>query len=199
MTDNKQSTSLSAVDLVRQFVQLRDYAPDLESWSEEGFAANPPRLHRLRRLRALFAAYGIDWDPVRFARGAFLDSLNERYADLARQMGIPPGRKGVTPRSLDALGMCTRQLCFMTLLDYRGHIHKVLAHRKGILTGGGWIDVACNQMRELDEVIGEHLPLVEDLLAALISPEGRRFELHELVSDYGYPDVDLDEIDLDWI
>lgn len=35
MTDNRQSTSMSAVDLVRLFVELRDYSPDLESWSEE--------------------------------------------------------------------------------------------------------------------------------------------------------------------
>jgi len=87
----------------------------------------------------------------------------------------------------------------MTLLDYRGRIHEVLAFPRSILAGSGWIEVACNQMQDLNRVIDEHLPLVEDLLAALISPEGRRFELQELVRDYGYPDVDLDGIDLDWI
>ncbi len=199
MTDTSHSTSMSAVDLVRQFVQLRDYAPDLESWSEEGFAANPPRLYRLRRLRALFAAYGIDWDPAGFAKGASLESSNERYADVTRQMGLPPARVGLTPDSLNARGICERQLSFRTLLDYRGHIEKVLAHPKRILAASGWIAHACCQMQELNRVIAEHLPLVEDVLAALISPEGRQFELTELVRDYGYPDVDLNEIDHDWI
>ena len=73
MTDNRHSTSLSGVDLLRQIVDLRDYSPDLESWSEEGFGANQPRLYRLRRLQALFAAYGIDWDPAGFAKGAFIE------------------------------------------------------------------------------------------------------------------------------
>ena len=46
MTDNRHSTSLSGVDLLRQIVDLRDYSPDLESWSDEGFAANLEAIRR---------------------------------------------------------------------------------------------------------------------------------------------------------
>lgn len=199
MTDTRHSTSLSAVDLVRQFVGLRDYTPDLESWSEEGFAANPPRLYRLRRLRALFAAYGIDWDPAWFAKGAFLESSNERYADVARQMEVRLMTAGIEPRSVSTLGVFQRQLSFKTLLLYREHVEKVLVYPDRILTAGGWISLAHKRIRELNRVLADHLPLVDDVLAALISSEGRRFELLEMVRDYGYPDVDLDEIDIDWI
>jgi hypothetical protein len=32
----------------------------------------------------------------------------------------------------------------------------------------------------------------------LISPESAAFSIEQLVQDYGYPDIDLSEIDLDW-
>lgn len=199
MSDTSPSTSLSAVDLLRQFVELRDYSPDLESWSDESFAANPPRLYRLGRLRALFAAYQIDWDPAGFAKGAFIESADERYADVARQMEVLLVTVALEPGSLSASGATQRQLCFEMLLRYRERVEKVLVFPDRILAASGWFALASHQMQELNRVIDEHLLLVEEILAALLSPEGRRFELLEMVRDYGYPDVDLEEIDIDWI
>ena len=48
-------------------------------------------------------------------------------------------------------------------------------------------------------MIRPHVGIVEDLLAALISPSDARFSAADLTRDFGYPSVDLFEVDLHWI
>jgi len=48
-------------------------------------------------------------------------------------------------------------------------------------------------------VIRDNLPLIEDILIQLINPEGVVFTMEQLVRDYGYPDVDVDELDIQWM
>ena len=47
--------------------------------------------------------------------------------------------------------------------------------------------------------IRRHLPIIDDLLTELISPTHSTVPLAVLVEKYGYPDADLDEIDMDWV
>jgi hypothetical protein len=50
----------------------------------------------------------------------------------------------------------------------------------------------------MNRVIREHLAIVEDLLVELICPTGRSFSRKVVVEEYGYPDVDLFEVDVHW-
>jgi hypothetical protein len=51
---------------------------------------------------------------------------------------------------------------------------------------------------ELNRVIRENVAIIDDVLVELISPEGATFSVEQLARDYGYPDVDLFEVDSDW-
>lgn len=51
---------------------------------------------------------------------------------------------------------------------------------------------------ELNEIVRHNLPIIDDLLARLISPEERIFTVEELARKFRFPDVDLSEIDSDW-
>src|SRR5882724_10773964 len=73
------TNSISARDLLLLFLELRGLLPDLDEWSEEKVAAYPPGLVRLKQLRSLFDAFGIEWDPQSFLRGEFIDGDDQRY------------------------------------------------------------------------------------------------------------------------
>lgn len=187
------ATMITARSLLHAFLTLRGLTPDLADWTEERLADNPPRLFRLRRLTVLFRAFGLPWDPPSFMKGKFIDPEHPRYAallgKLAGEMSEELGRG-------DAIHQLP--MFFAILYEYRESVEEVLSFSSGVLEASGLYLHAFNKAGELDHVIRDNLPLIEDSLAELISPEGVEFRVEQLVRDYGYPDVDLFEIDADW-
>jgi hypothetical protein len=49
------------------------------------------------------------------------------------------------------------------------------------------------------EIIRHNLFIIEQPLAMIISPENRSFKVADLAQQFGYPVVDLNQMDLDWI
>ena len=194
-----ESGLLTAVDLLRQFVELRTLAPDLDTWNAEALAGNPPRFYRLKRLQALLRAYAIDCEAATFASGDFIDPADPRYEGAAERLAPLLGEHHL--RADHLLGgpqpMLLRQ-GFRDLLRYRQDLESALGSTQGTLAAGGWYALAVLRMQKLNSVMGEHLWIVEDVLAAIINPDGRAFTLAELVAEHGYPDVDLRSIDEDW-
>jgi len=74
---------ITARDLLYGFLELRGLTPDLSQWTEEGLADNPPRLFRLRRLRAVFRAFGIAWEPASFIEGKFIVPESPLYQTVS--------------------------------------------------------------------------------------------------------------------
>jgi hypothetical protein len=191
MTDAQQITAHS---LLVGFLELRGFSPKLADWTEERLSVNPPRLIRLRRLIAMFRAFGLPWDPESFTKGEFIDPKHPRYKTLmAKLVDEMPER--ARERASDY------QLpeFFAILLDYRIRVDDVLSFSSGVLEASGLFSHALRKMQELNRVIRDNVAGIDDTLAALINPEGLSFSVGQLTRDYGYPDVDLFEIDLDWI
>jgi len=192
---NQNWRTITARDLLYGFLELRRLTPDMTNWSEERLSDNPPRLYRLRKLIALFRAFEIDWDPTSFVKGRFIQPESPRYAALVDMMmsEMPAARR-------QDFGVDYRQLpdCFEILLRYRECVGDVLAFSSGLLEADGLYLYAHRKAGELNQIIQENIPIVEDILAALVSPEAKSFPLDQMARDYGYPDVDLSEIDEVW-
>lgn len=192
----KQSAAnITARNLLRGFLELRRLAPDVADWSEDRFSENPPRLFRLRQLVALFRAFELAWNPSLFVEGKFIQPASPRYAALLDMMDstMPEARK-------HGLGAQHHQLpdCFEILLRYRERVEGILSFSSGVLEASGLYLYAHWKVGELNRIIQENVAIIEDLLVAFISPEAKEFSVDQLTRDYGYPDVDLFEIDADW-
>jgi hypothetical protein len=191
---NPDERTITAVDLLHRFLELRGYTPDLDRWSEECFNDNPPRLYRLRQLKAIFRAFEIPWDPAAFMEGKFFLRDSVRYApvleraaaELPETMAGPFGTVHQLPK------------CFEILLEYREKVERALAYSSGFQVAAGLYAFAVRKTRQLNRVIRDNLSVVDDVLTACISPEAMTFTIDELARSYGYPDVDLHEIDADW-
>lgn len=180
---------ITAHTLVRHYLDLRGLAPDVSTWTEEGFAENPPRLVRLRQLKSLFRAFGIPWGPRGFAGGRFLDGAT-LPAELVARLGSHERRHG---RDDQLSG------CFEHLLEHRERVARVLAASHGVLEASGLYAYAHRRVVEFNTILEAHVHLLDDDLALLISPEGRSFSYETMVREYGYPDVDRIELDLEWM
>ncbi len=114
---DQNTRTITAHNLLHAFLDLRRLAPDTGDWSSERLASNPPRLFRLQQLIALFRAFEIDWDPVSFVEGKFIQPKSTRYAALLGTMAsaMPEaGRPGfrVDSRHLPVQKMAARYATF---------------------------------------------------------------------------------------
>lgn len=190
----QNAKTITARSLLHGFLELRGLAPEMKDWSEERFSDNAPRLYRLRQLIALFRAYEIDWDLSSFVEGRFIQPESLRYAASLEMMesAMPEARR-------HGLGADNRQLpdCFKILLDYRERVEDALSFSSGVLEASGLYLYAHQRAGELNRIIQKNISIVDDVLVVLINPEARTFSVNQLARDYGYPDVDLSEIDAD--
>ena len=84
---------------------------------------------------------------------------------------------------------------FAILFSYRGQIDQVLSFSSGVMEASGLCLQAHREAATLNRLIEDSISIIDDILAALISPETVEFSVEQLARDHGYPDVDLGDID----
>ena len=198
MNEHRDKKIVSAKELLCGFLELRSLAPDMTKWTEAGFADNPPRLYRLQRLKSLFKAFKIAWDTQSFINGGFINHKNAKYKLLWQELdsalpSIPAGYP-FHKSTADELPNC-----FEILLSYRERVESVLVFSDGTLAASGLFKYAHRKIKSINRGIAKIIASIDDLLSSFISPEGRTFTIDKLVKDYGYPDVDLNTIDMDFM
>ncbi len=188
----EEVTTITARELLLAFMELRSMCPEFDDWTEERLADNPPRLVRLRRLKAMFQAFDIPWDPFEFAIGSFIDAKKPRYAAVLSRL-IAEFKKGKhRDRHFD---VC----CYFShLYEYREKVNSLLDCFRGAMEVNGTFLLASAKVGKLSRVIRKNMGVVDDDLLELISPERKSFSVTELIQNYSYPDDDLFEIDIAW-
>ncbi|MBI5591826.1 MAG: hypothetical protein HY881_15245 [Deltaproteobacteria bacterium] len=187
--------TITAHDLLLGFLDLRGMTPNFDNWTEELLSDNPPRLFRRRQLVALFQAFGIPWDPQSFVEGKFIHSEHHRYDSLLSKLSVEFPEEMNHSAWTDDVRL---PRFFATLFSYRMRVERVLSFSDLILTASGLFKLAYDKICELNGIIQNNIVNIDDILAALISPEMAAFPIEQIVRDYGYPDVNLCEIDGDW-
>ncbi len=199
MKGRKQS-KYSALDLLRQYLELCRYTPDHRDWTERALEKNPPRLIRLQRLKAMFHAFGIPFDPQSFREGGFIDwkdPVYEVFLERARSQFLREEAEGRLSGTIELTAFYLKPV-FESLLEYRIALDESLHFNSGVSAAGDLFYFELLKINEMNRVIRSRLAIIEDLLVELISPTRQTFSHKRLVKEHGYPDVDLDEIDLDW-
>jgi hypothetical protein len=187
--------TITAHDLMIRFLELRAMTPNYDDWTEEMLTDNPPRLIRLRQLTAMFQAFGIPWGPQSFTHGMFIQPDLHRYYSLLSKLSTEL-KEGFTP--LDWTDHMMVRRFFETLFYYRIHVESVLSYSESIWSASGLFRVAYDKICELSRIVENNISNINDILVAMISPEMAAFPIEQIVRDYGYPDVNLCEIDRDW-
>ena len=187
--------TITAHNLLAGFLELRGLTPEFESWTEERLSENPPRLIRLRQLEALFQAFGVPWNPRSFVEGKFIQPEHSRYDSLLTKLSAE-----LQEETTHSVWTDRNRLprFFATLFDYRMRLEGALSFSNLILSASGLFKLAYDKICVLNRIIQNNIVNIDDTLAVLISPEMTAFPIEQIVRDYGYPDVNLCEIDEDW-
>jgi hypothetical protein len=196
-------------ELITYFLELSSMAPE-NNWSEKVFNDNPPRLIRYKRLIALITAFNLKMLPTN--DGYVLEPLN--LNDLSKS--------DLLTRLSDSNKLC------LTNYDPNSTLFELIINQRNEAEIG-WNDFLKDllamkfhlyQLNTLTEkylaVSGLYIltttithfgiqetnrlnEIIDELLAYIINPNALIVTKEELNSKFGYPLVDLDDIDLDWL
>jgi hypothetical protein len=144
---------------------------------------------------SLFRAFEIEWDPVSLLSGGLIRPESPRYAPLSAMMA---STSSIATRH-DRWGSHTLRHCFETLLGYRASVDDVLRFSSGVIEASGLYAYPYQKIAELNQIIQANVVLIDDILMVLRVPNARVFSIDQLARDFDYPDVDLQEIDGDWM
>ncbi len=195
----QEKTIIGARELLGLFLDFQVVTPVMRKWTEKGLADNKPRLIRFQRLVALFKAFGIQTTVSSFDEGEFIDVTNPAYGSLLAKIKQDFDSEGALRWWIDKKGRSPSELryVFRTSLEYRVKLESVLGFNSGVKEATGLYYYAHQKTGEMNRAIHSHLGIIEDLLIALISPSDAKFDEADLGRDFGYPLIDLFEIDVD--
>jgi len=193
--NNETYTAKDVLDLYLEFEGMQ---PEQDTWAEGNLQDNPPRFYRLKALGSLFRAFDLG-DTKEFAKGTFaLKRKIEDYSTLIKQMKselrtITKFRKG------EQLTLNEIAFLFKRLLEYRKRWDYVTGFSSGLYVCSAKYRYAFYKINQVNSQIHDKISPVNDILSFIMSPVGKVVSKEELMKLFNYPDVDLSDIDDEWI
>ena len=184
------SETVTAITLIDCFEECCPSNVRKGLWDEADTRHSRSSRCRLRRLRSLFHAFEIPFDPFAFEQGFFILNKRELYtamiARLTSQLPEPPSR----PPNIKDLWRL-----FPVLRAYRRDVEVARQSYRWHKRYPPFVALVVKEaIVPASELISATMSPVSGLLAELIAPDGRKFRLEDLRRDHGYPGEDINEL-----
>jgi hypothetical protein len=178
------------------YFDLSLFEPNYNLWSETYFIEKQPILIRFKKLNALLSA--VNCNLSTFVNGEFLKDddpelletslfvINKTYPKLIKRLNE---YEYVNTKKLNFL--------FTRLLEYRTKVELLFDCNSNVLAVSGFHTLPINMTFEINKKIKRQTNIIDNILLLLIEPLFTEVTLELLVENFDYPNVDLDEIDLE--
>jgi hypothetical protein len=186
--------------LIEDYFELKTLTTDIEHWTDDDLNSNPPRYYRFLRIKACLKALQINSEKIKeFELGQFNTELSEeRISQLYTKLGdsfnletesyiLPDDKKVISPSFI-----------FNMLLKTRLLTHRFSSLCNGVMAASGHFLTPVLVLEHIENKLKDEQVALDNALVFLLNPETILFEYSELVEKYGFPDVDIDEIDDDY-
>lgn len=199
-----QQTTITAFDFLNKYFELKRLEPDLRNWSLSALKYNEPRFYRLKELQSLIRAFDIGTDLKRdFVELNFLLKKRTKadfqaiITDVHNYMANHEHHKKYDMDDFRFEWESRRIISYF--LEFSEKAREFLAFNSGWLEAGSisaryLITTTGNALSTFDQ---KELRRIDDLICSVISPSNQSFTQTELIKNFDYPDVDLEDIDME--
>ena len=198
--DNGSSFAVGAV--LDAYYELRSHTGDsTEKWSERVFRKNPPRLYRYQRLQALLRAFDLPLAVPELESGAFLVGRAPASYQFIQDELMRLHQQGTLASAPGPSGGLRYRMLYQKLFRLLHEQYQLQRFNSGWLEAGSAeaqyvILMAHRFINSYDHTL---LAAVRQTVCRLLDPGERRFSRRELVANFHFPDVDLNEVDFEWM
>ena len=187
-------------ELLDTFLDLYTYDQKISSWSLDSFEEGTPRFYRLQIIDSLMKALELNCSYSQFSNGEFVTIIHyKKWADFKKSIEniIPEVKKSMPPSmTMDAFAI---GMLFRTLMRYRMHAARLLSSNNGIYAASGEFRIFLELMNEPNRKLIEELKKIDAVLLFCINPTDIYYTKEELINNFGFPDVNINEVDVDFM
>ncbi|OJJ20079.1 hypothetical protein BKI52_16535 [marine bacterium AO1-C] len=202
-----EQTTYQAKDFLTLFFEFKGMVPKPSEWGLESLTGNEPRYYRLMQLQALMRAFDLGEDLFGdFQNRLFLekrshDDFEDLFADIEQYALENEFERKKLSDSPELIRKQTFvEMIFQTYLNFSWQVRTLLSFNSGWLeTGSISSRYTIHKTHELLKSIDiTKLEAIDHILCSIIDPQQRTYTKSELIRNYGFPDVDLDDIDMEY-
>lgn len=187
--------------LIADYIELITMIVDTPTWEEQTFADNPPRFFRIKRIKACLNALGLqcesfhDLDNGLPVEDVSFDIFLKVQEVLATAFSIDLNQL-INERNKNSYSASSQ---FQLLLATRANIHRFKSLRNGVLVASGYYLTPIFVLKNIEQKLSEPSLAIDTALSLLLNPEQKFLSYKELVTEYNFPDIDLNDIDIEWL
>ena len=186
--------------LLDLFLDLYTYDSKIETWSFEKFENNPPRHTRLQMITAVMKALNITCGYSDFKYGFFISKTQfVKWKEFKESIIDQLDAKTYARSMKDALDPLDIQSIFRTFMQYRLNAEPLLGVFDGIYAANEEFRSFIKLIEIPNSHLKENLKNIEHVLHFCINPTGINYTQEELISQFGFPDVNLRDLDIEWM
>ncbi len=195
--DGKTVKRFTPKDILALYFDFKSFQPSKRTWNEHTLHDNPPRLYRLKMLQSLFKAFGLGSIKT-FHEGGFVLKRNiEDYSVLIERIKTDTKAHISYPLYIPPIRLPEIRYLFITLLRYRDKLDGIMGFNRGNIQAAGIYGYTCYKIEQINNVIKTDMSIIDNLIKSIISPSNQNISREGLIVNFGYPDVDLGEIDIE--
>lgn len=184
--------------LLKTFIDLYNYDSEIETWSLEKFKENPPRLYRLQIINALMNALEIHCSYINFKNGCFISDIQaerwDNFKESNKFLSKIKSKSNIATKKSSEISAI-----FCSLLHYRLLAQKIVTCNDNIYAASAEFNLFSKLMNNPNKLLIKDLKKIEKVLQFCINPKKIKCNKSKLIDIYNFPDVDLNEIDLEWM
>ena len=197
----KQTKSLEA-ELLQLYLELYTMTPNQKNWSNETFKDNPPRLYRYQNMCAIAKALkihtiyfsGEKWHPDFIGK-----SQMRRWFDIESLAKNNFNCRLDYIKSTDKLNILTLRDMFDNLIEVAINYYNNIIKKECILLASGYNYVNLEILQNIAKKNKDYIKEVKEVLHLLINPNCITCPKSILIDEFGYKDIDFEELDFEWI
>jgi hypothetical protein len=184
------------------YLELNVLEKDLQDWNHQNFEKNPPRNLRLIRMNACLAALNIkitNWND--FQKGNY-DYLSNQVTNQMRVVKLMrdllKNKSEKFDFKIDEDGF-DKSYFFYMALSMRKFIYQFEGLHKTVLAASGNYILPLFIINNILHDLDYYSKQLDKIIFNLLNPSNKFFERKTMIQEFGFPNVDIKKIDLDWI
>lgn len=184
---------------LKHYLELQGMMHPSAIWEEKHLESNPPRFYRLCRINACMKALGLEINNWANLREAFLKLVltteaKQQLEDvLAKQFELDYASY-ITDKDTISSGYMLNML-----LNIRAATFQLVVINETVLAASDHYITPLLIISKLNKKLKFDNTALDEAIALLLNPNNIQLTIEELADCYAYPDVNLEDIDLDWL
>ena len=170
----------------------------MEDWSEAFFEKRPPLFYRFQKVSAILKSF--DCNLQSFITGDFIQNESLEVTFKIHELLSAEFPKIYNKKSKTEKLSTSEMIFFFTkLLSYREKITALLDINSGVFVASNNYGLPIIVTGTINRKIAKKTKIIDRLLTLFLESELANIDRKTLISKFNYPDVNLMEIDIDFM